>query len=112
MSKDNTLEQIARQQQRVQCPECERVFDLMDEDDANEWFYGHDCEPDEQEPEPAEPYDRPPRVSFTTDHRGCNTTRCLDCGLMLILFDDDEHFCEVTQTSTEFWINGYDEDDD
>ena len=28
----------------VTCPECERVFDLTDEDDANEWFYGHDCE--------------------------------------------------------------------
>lgn len=27
-----------------QCPECERVFDLMDEADADEWYYGHDCE--------------------------------------------------------------------
>lgn len=26
------------------CPECGRVFDLMDEDDAGEWFDGHDCE--------------------------------------------------------------------
>lgn len=26
------------------CPECDRVFDLLDEEDANEWFYGHDCE--------------------------------------------------------------------
>jgi len=26
------------------CPECERVFDLRDYDDANEWHYGHDCE--------------------------------------------------------------------
>lgn len=26
------------------CPECGRVFDLLDEDDNNEWFYGHDCE--------------------------------------------------------------------
>ena len=26
------------------CPECGRVFDLMDETDAEEWFYGHDCE--------------------------------------------------------------------
>ena len=30
--------------QRVQCVECERVFDLTDEDEAGEWFYGHDCE--------------------------------------------------------------------
>lgn len=26
------------------CPECDRVFDLLDKDDADEWFYGHDCE--------------------------------------------------------------------
>jgi len=26
------------------CVECGRRFDLMDEDDASEWFYGHDCE--------------------------------------------------------------------
>lgn len=29
---------------KAKCPECERVFDLMDEDDAGEWYYGHDCE--------------------------------------------------------------------
>jgi hypothetical protein len=28
----------------VMCPECGRIFDLMDEDDANEWYSGHDCE--------------------------------------------------------------------
>ena len=26
------------------CPECERVFDLLDRDDNQEWHYGHDCE--------------------------------------------------------------------
>ena len=26
------------------CAECARVFDLMDEADAQEWYYGHDCE--------------------------------------------------------------------
>lgn len=26
------------------CVECERKFDLLDEEDAEEWFYGHDCE--------------------------------------------------------------------
>jgi hypothetical protein len=26
------------------CPECGRVFDLMDEDDADEFHNGHDCE--------------------------------------------------------------------
>lgn len=29
---------------KVQCPECGRVFDLLDENDAEEWYYGHDCE--------------------------------------------------------------------
>lgn len=27
-----------------QCAECGRVFDLFDENDAQEWGYGHDCE--------------------------------------------------------------------
>ena len=27
------------------CVECERVFDMFDETDAEEWHYGHDCEP-------------------------------------------------------------------
>jgi hypothetical protein len=26
------------------CPECGRVFDLLDSDDADESAYGHDCE--------------------------------------------------------------------
>jgi hypothetical protein len=26
------------------CEECERVFDLMDEEEASEFYYGHDCE--------------------------------------------------------------------
>jgi hypothetical protein len=29
---------------RAKCPECGWVFDLLDEDDAGEWYYGHDCE--------------------------------------------------------------------
>lgn len=29
---------------KAKCPECGRVFDLLDEDDAGEFFYGHDCE--------------------------------------------------------------------
>lgn len=28
----------------AQCVECGRVFDLLDETDAEEWAYGHDCE--------------------------------------------------------------------
>ena len=26
------------------CPECKRVFDLTNEEQAQEWSYGHDCE--------------------------------------------------------------------
>ena len=26
------------------CQECERKFDLTDETQAEEWYYGHDCE--------------------------------------------------------------------
>ena len=28
----------------AKCGECGRVFDLLDIDQANEWYYGHDCE--------------------------------------------------------------------
>ena len=33
-----------RRVQMKWCRECDLVFDLSDEDDANEWHYGHDCE--------------------------------------------------------------------
>lgn len=33
-----------RLQTRAKCVECGRVFDLLDEEEASEWFYGHDCE--------------------------------------------------------------------
>jgi hypothetical protein len=26
------------------CGECGRVFDLQDKEQANEYYYGHDCE--------------------------------------------------------------------
>lgn len=29
---------------KAKCVECERVFDLLDEDEASEFYYGHDCE--------------------------------------------------------------------
>lgn len=28
----------------AKCPECGRVFDLLDETDLEEWMTGHDCE--------------------------------------------------------------------
>ena len=29
------------------CDECSREFDLFDEEEAEEFYYGHDCEPQE-----------------------------------------------------------------
>jgi hypothetical protein len=29
---------------KAKCGECSRVFDLMDEEQAEEFYYGHDCE--------------------------------------------------------------------
>jgi len=27
----------------AKCPECNKVFDLDIEEQASEWYYGHDC---------------------------------------------------------------------
>ena len=29
---------------KAQCVECGRVFNLLDVEEAGEWYYGHDCE--------------------------------------------------------------------
>ncbi len=29
---------------KAKCVECGRVFDLLDEEEASEFHYGHDCE--------------------------------------------------------------------
>ena len=29
---------------KAKCVDCNRVFDLSDTEDAEEWYYGHDCE--------------------------------------------------------------------
>lgn len=31
-----------------QCKECHRIFHMDDRDDADEWYYGHDCETQEE----------------------------------------------------------------
>jgi hypothetical protein len=33
-----------RVQTQAKCVECGRVFDLLDEEEASEYYYGHDCE--------------------------------------------------------------------
>ncbi len=40
MSKKSTITSHAQ----AKCVECQRVFDLTDKTEADEWFYGHDCE--------------------------------------------------------------------
>ena len=37
-----------RPENNAKCPECGRVFNLLFGDDANEWYYGHDCEGGEE----------------------------------------------------------------
>jgi hypothetical protein len=32
---------------KATCIECNRVFNLLNEEDAGEYFFGHDCEVDE-----------------------------------------------------------------
>ena len=32
----------------AKCPECNRVFLLDDEVESQEYYYGHDCEPQEE----------------------------------------------------------------
>ena len=34
---------------RATCIECNRVFNLFNVDDADEWYSGHDCEPEEED---------------------------------------------------------------
>jgi NOL1/NOP2/fmu family ribosome biogenesis protein len=37
---------------KAKCPECHRVFNLLDEEDADEFYYGHDCEPAKEQEQP------------------------------------------------------------
>ena len=41
---DDGSSRSARKPKTRTCPECEREFDLLDPDDASEWYNGHDCE--------------------------------------------------------------------
>lgn len=34
---------------KAKCDECSREFDLFDEEEAEEFYYGHDCEPEESQ---------------------------------------------------------------
>ena len=38
------LQAQAQAQRFIKCRECERGFDLASPADAEEWYYGHDCE--------------------------------------------------------------------
>ena len=43
-SERETMNNESPSRYKAKCVECERVFDLLDEADAEEYFYGHDCE--------------------------------------------------------------------
>ena len=41
---DAILLRVIEMLENARCVECNRVWDLNDEDDANDYYYGHDCE--------------------------------------------------------------------
>ena len=41
MSHEANIAEIAWVEHK--CIECNRIFDMWNETDVNEWFYGHDC---------------------------------------------------------------------
>jgi hypothetical protein len=44
MTTEQSFADTVRAQSLAKCVECDRVFDLMNGTDAEEWYYGHDCE--------------------------------------------------------------------
>lgn len=44
MPSEISFQDIVNQQSKAQCSECLRLFDLFDEEEASEFYYGHDCE--------------------------------------------------------------------
>lgn len=80
---------------KAKCPECGRVFDLADEDDAGEFYYGHDCEVPENEPEP-------PIVLF--DNLACDCgdyDNCTECGAYR---DEIVAWCERAGLDPKRWL--------
>jgi hypothetical protein len=71
---------------RATCDECERTFDLTDANDADEWHYGHDCEP---APEPDARTCAHVLVGEYSPWAGY-ITRCTECGARVIEWGDDE----------------------
>ena len=41
---DEFVKGMVKARAKRMCVECGRVFDMLDEADAEEWTYGHDCE--------------------------------------------------------------------
>jgi hypothetical protein len=70
---------------KATCIECNRVFDLYKEDDAQEYYYGHDCEKDDEEEHEcygyAISYLTVPSLSFTNKGlRKGQLVDCVECG--------------------------------
>lgn len=38
---------VLRVPTKARCGECGRIFDLLTDEGAAEWYEGHDCEPEE-----------------------------------------------------------------
>jgi hypothetical protein len=44
MKRENKRMEAFKLQTRARCVECGRVFNLLNEEEAGEYYYGHDCE--------------------------------------------------------------------
>lgn len=44
MKRENKHMETFKLQTRARCIECGRVFNLLNEEEAGEYYYGHDCE--------------------------------------------------------------------
>lgn len=78
------------------CPECRVMFDLADEDEAAEWFYGHDCELPPMRPQAYDPDDpvdgercAHPRLPLCANDCCQIGTHCPDCSDLLL-----GYYCE------------------
>ena len=80
------------------CVECNRKFDLMDEVDAEEWYYGHDCEPQDEDDE---------KTYSIVRHHFNKDNEVIDTGLSL---EEAQEHCNREDTHGDGWFDGYTEE--
>lgn len=93
------------------CVECGREFDLYNETDAAEWYYGHDCEPIARENcercDSAEPGDVL-TYHLRIDGNESDIRRCRDCLAEGATFGVDEWVYRIepdgTRTDNPFGV--------